>query len=112
SPSPAARNGSPCGVPVFSQNDPAWRQQIMRVGGDSIGGFGCALTATAMLLNYFGATLSPADLNACLGAQADPLVWSSAPVCTNAKLAGGERTDLSCPRLHAFLRAHKPLIVR
>jgi hypothetical protein len=110
-PSGASRNGSPCGVPLFSQNDPSWQSTIMQAGGDPIGGFGCALTSTAMLLNYYGAVLSPADLNACLGAAADPIEWQSAPGCTSGKVQGGERTDFSWGALDAFLRAGKPVIV-
>ncbi|HEY4028450.1 MAG TPA: C39 family peptidase, partial [Candidatus Dormibacteraeota bacterium] len=113
SPTPAAsptQSGSPCGVPVFSQNDPSWRDLIMLAGGDPIGGFGCALTATTMLLNYYGAIMSPPDLNACLGSGADPIYWASAPGCTSGRVQGGERTDFSWDGLDAFLRAGKPVI--
>jgi hypothetical protein len=114
-PSPSAgaspRNGSPCGVPVLSQNDPSWQSTIMQAGGDSIGGFGCALTSTAMLLNYYGAVLSPTDLNACMGAGADPIQWQSAPACTAGRVQGGLRTDFSWAALDAFLGAGKPVIV-
>ncbi|HXM57297.1 MAG TPA: C39 family peptidase [Candidatus Dormibacteraeota bacterium] len=108
--SPTA-NGSPCGVPVFSQNDPTWRNLVMQAGGDAIGGYGCALTSTTMLLNYYGAVLSPAALNTCLGAGADPIVWSSAPVCTAGKVQGGIRNDFSWDLLDAFLKTGKPVIV-
>lgn len=110
SPSPPP-SGSPCGVPVFSQNDPSWRQFIMQTGGDPIGSYGCALTSTTMLLNYYGAFVSPADLNSCLGPGADPIVWQAAPVCTSGKVQGGERADFSWEGLDAFLKAGKPVIV-
>jgi Peptidase_C39 like family len=113
-PSPAASptpNGSPCGVPVFSQNDPTWSQLIMQAGGDPIGGYGCALTSTTMLLNYYGSPLSPIDLNSCLGPGADPIVWQSAPACTQLKVQGGIRSDFSWDGLDAFLKAGKPVIV-
>jgi hypothetical protein len=105
------RNGPPCGVPVYSQNDPSWQSTIMQAGGDPIGGFGCALTSTAMLLNYYGAVLSPTDLNACLGAGADPIQWQSAPACTSGRVQGGVRADFSWEALDAFLGAGKPVIV-
>jgi hypothetical protein len=111
SPSASPQNGSPCGVPVFSQNDPSWQSTIMQLGGDPIGGFGCALTSTAMLLNYYGAIVSPTDLNTCLGGAADPIEWQSAPGCTNGRVQGGERTDFSWAALDAFLGAGKPVIV-
>ncbi|HSR25370.1 MAG TPA: hypothetical protein VLW53_17575, partial [Candidatus Eisenbacteria bacterium] len=109
-PSPTA-SVSPCGVPVLSQNDPSWRNQIMQAGGDPIGGFGCALTSTTMLLNYYGAVLSPSDLNACLGPGADPISWSSAPACTAGRVGGGIRNDFSWDLLDAFLKVGKPVIV-
>jgi hypothetical protein len=110
SPSPS-HNGSPCGVPVFSQNDPTWQSTIMQIGGDAIGGYGCALTSTAMLLNYYGAVLTPVDLNACLGSAADPIVWQSAPACTSGKVQGGVRQDFSWDTLDGYLKAGKPAIV-
>src|SRR5262249_21073801 len=75
--------GSACGVPTFSQNDPAWQAAVMKSGADTIGGAGCALTSTAMLLNYYGASLNPAALNTCLGASADPIDWKAVPACTS-----------------------------
>ncbi len=110
-PGSPARGGSPCGVPVFSQNDPSWQSTIMQLGGDPIGGFGCALTSTTMLLNYYGAILSPVQLNSCLGSGADPIIWQSAPACTAGKVQGGERTDFSWEGVDAFLKAGKPVIV-
>lgn len=61
---PIVRNkaGSKCGVPVISQNDPAWRDSLMQPTADSIGTSGCALTSAAMLLDYYQAGLSPARL--------------------------------------------------
>lgn len=109
--SPARPRGSSCGVPVFSQNDPAWREQIMQDGGDAIGAYGCALTSTAMLLNYYGATLTPAQLNACLAGGADPIIWASAPNCANGRARGGERADFSWQGLDAILSRGRPAIV-
>ena len=60
---PSAATGSSCGVPIISQNDPAWRDVIMQAGADPIGGYGCALTSAAMMLNYFGASMTPDQLS-------------------------------------------------
>jgi len=103
--------GSPCGVPVMSQNDPAWRQQIMQVGGDPIGGYGCALTSTAMLMDYYGASVTPPQLSSCLGEAADPLYWGSAPGCTGGRVSGGEQSDFSWERLDALLGQGRAAIV-
>ncbi|TMC11746.1 MAG: hypothetical protein E6J41_05115 [Chloroflexi bacterium] len=107
SPSPP----TPCGVPVFSQNDPSWQSTIMQLGGDPIGGYGCALTSTTMLLNYYGAFLSPTDLNACLGSAADPIVWQAATGCTSGRVQGGVRADFSWDQLDADLKTGSPAIV-
>lgn len=111
-PSPTAGPlGTPCGVPVFSQNDPAWRHLVMQAGGDLIGGYGCAVTATTMMLDYFGANLTPAQLSSCLGAYADPLFWSRAPTCTNGVASGGSLVPFSWPELDSILARGDPAIV-
>ncbi len=113
SPSPSASpsTGSPCGVPIMSQQDPAWRTLVMQVGADTIGGYGCALTSTAMLLNYFGATLTPPQLNTCLGGGADPIAWTSVPQCTNGLVSGGDRISFTWTDLDALLASGRPAIV-
>jgi hypothetical protein len=103
--------GSACGVPIYSQNDPAWQAAVMKSGADSIGGAGCALTSTAMLLNYYGSQLSPAQLNSCLGAGADPIDWKAVPACTNNVVTGGDRLDFTWNDLDALLASGRPAIV-
>ena len=103
--------GSQCGVPIFSQNDPAWRDVVMKSDADSIGGAGCALTSTAMLLNYYGSSLTPAQLNSCLAGNADPIDWKAVPGCTNGLISGGDRIDFTWPDLDLLLAAGRPAIV-
>ncbi len=103
--------GSGCGVPIYSQNDPAWQAALMKSGSDTIGGAGCALTSTAMLMNYYGAQLSPAQLNSCLGAGADPIAWKAVPACTNNVVTGGDRLDFTWNDLDALLASGRPAIV-
>ncbi len=110
-PTPTAGGSARCGVPVLSQNDPAWQSSIMLAGGDPIGGFGCALTSTAMLLDYFGANITPPQLSACLGGLADPVDWASAPACTHGQVTGGARFDFSWPQLDSILGSGRPAIV-
>ncbi len=110
-PSVSPKTGSPCGIPMFSQNDPAWRDAVMQIGTDSIGGAGCALTSAAMMLNYFGSSLTPAQLNACLGAGADPMGWKAVPACTNGLVSGGDRIDFTWDDLDALLAAGRPAVV-
>ena len=108
---PAVSAGTSCGVPIMSQNDPAWRQAIMHAGGDSIGGYGCALTSAAMMLNYFGASLTPPQLSACLGSGADPIAWGAVPTCTKGVVSGGISTAFSWSALDAILASGRPAIV-
>jgi len=108
---PSPVTGSACGVPIYSQNDPAWQAAVMKSGADTIGGAGCALTSTAMLLNYYGAQLSPVQLNACLGAGADPIDWKAVPACTNGAVTGGDRIDFTWQDLDALLASGRPAIV-
>ena len=103
--------GSPCGVPIFSQNDPAWQSLVMQSGADTIGKAGCAMTSAAMMLNYYGSTLTPAQLNTCLAGNADPLAWKSVPSCTNGLISGGDKIDFTWTDLDALLAAGRPAIV-
>ncbi|NWJ48979.1 MAG: C39 family peptidase [Chloroflexi bacterium] len=103
--------GSACGVPIFSQNDPAWRNVVMQGAGEQIGDSGCALASATMLLNYYGMGITPVQLNACLGPYADPLYWSQVPRCTNGVISGGNRPDFSWDKLDEVLRAGDPAIV-
>jgi hypothetical protein len=110
-PQVASAGGSACGVPVFSQNDPAWRNQLMQTAGDLIGEYGCALTSATMLLNYYGSYLSPVQLNGCLGQYADPLYWAQVPNCSGGIVTGGNRPDFSWQKLDEVLGSGNPAIV-
>lgn len=108
---PPRTGGSPCGVPILSQNDPAWRASIMQAGGDTIGSYGCALTSTAMLLNYYGATISPPQLSQCLGSDADLLHWWQVNRCTNGVVQFKADLDFSWERIDAQLATGSPVIL-
>jgi hypothetical protein len=103
--------GAECALPVMSQNDPRWRQLFMRYAGDSIGGYGCALTSTAMVLNYFGVSTNVSLLNDCMGSNADPLFWGVAPRCSGGLVQGGVLAAFSWDRLDAVLAKGDPEIV-
>jgi len=64
-----------------------------------------------MLLNYYGASLSPAQLNACLGGSADPIDWKAVPACASNLVTGGDRIDFAWPDLDALLASGRPAIV-
>jgi peptidase C39-like protein len=115
SPSPTTERSSggatPCAMPVLSQNDPRWRNGVMLPYGDSIGGDGCALTSTAMILNYFGARLTPDQLSQCLGTGAEPLVWARAAACADGRVRGGDLGEFKWQRLDSILAGGRPAIV-
>ncbi|MDQ6603949.1 MAG: transglycosylase SLT domain-containing protein, partial [Chloroflexota bacterium] len=100
-----------CGLPAFSQNDPTWRNVIMQSSGDTIGRYGCAVTASAMLMNYYGAILTPPQLTACLDDHADLLAWSSVAGCANGAVTGNNALDFSWPSLDQVLAGGDPAIV-
>ncbi|MHB8644168.1 MAG: choice-of-anchor D domain-containing protein [Thermomicrobiales bacterium] len=100
-----------CGLPPFSQNDPTWRNVIMQSSGDTIGQYGCAVTASAMLLNYYGAILTPPQLSACLQDHADQLAWAGVPGCSNGAVTGSNAFDFSWPNLDQVLATGNPAIV-
>ncbi len=102
---------TPCGVPIFSQNDPAWRKKLMQSGGDLIGDYGCALTSVTMLFNYYGAPITPNQLNDCLGPAADPIYWAQAAGCTNGAVSYTSFTDFSWQRIDQVLAGGSPVIV-
>jgi len=95
----------------MSQNDPAWRFTIMQTGGDTIGNYGCALTSTTMLLNYYGAVMSPDQLSACLGSDADLLHWAQVNHCTNGIVRFQDDLDFTWEAIDAQLAAGTPVIV-
>jgi hypothetical protein len=103
--------GAGCGVPIFSQNDPAWRHHVMQTWGDTIGDFGCALTSTAMILSYYGVDTNPAQLNQCLGPHAELIYWGEVPPCSGGLVNYHTRHDFSWDVLDRMLAENRPAIV-
>jgi len=101
-------------VPLFNQNDPAWRNNIMQTCGQTIGAAGCALTSTAMVFKYYGAVnKNPSQLNACLGNYACPIYWAvAANSCSENKATWVGSWVFSYSKLESMLSAGRPPIVR
>jgi hypothetical protein len=78
-PTPVAGAGAPAGQPCylkpFAQTDPRWGENVMRTENTAIRSWGCALTSTAMVFNYYGVEIDPGRLNQCAANQADLLYW-------------------------------------
>lgn len=78
-------------APVISQQNGAWAGNQLGLSADTIGSSGCAITAVAMLLQYYGAATDPAALNAWLtqnnGYWADEdVLWDAVTAYTGGKV--------------------------
>ena len=50
-------------VPLYSQMNPAWSNDILGTGTGTVGYYGCALTSTAMVFSYLSEDVTPKILN-------------------------------------------------
>jgi hypothetical protein len=70
------------GVPVFGQRWDPWQWDRLGYSSYLIRDAGCAVTSTAMVLNYYGAGTNPRDLNGWLKARGGfygaAIIWSAA----------------------------------
>ncbi|GIK53509.1 MAG: hypothetical protein BroJett014_24820 [Planctomycetota bacterium] len=100
-------------VPAFSQNDPTWSSDIMQTCGFTIGAAGCALTSTAMVFKYYGASnTNPRVLNTCLGDKACPLYWADAATsCSESEATYVGYWSWSYAKAYSMLQAYRPPIV-
>jgi len=57
---------TPSPPPVFGQRDPQWAADPLGTSGVSIGGYGCAITCVAMVLQAFGLDETPRTVNQAL----------------------------------------------
>ena len=71
----AAPPSQPCYLKPFAQTDPRWGNDLMQTEGTAIRSWGCAMTSTAMIFQYYGLDTDPGRLNRCAGGQADLLHW-------------------------------------
>jgi hypothetical protein len=84
---PLIRTARPI-VPL-SQNDPRWRYDNMESCDYSVGGYGCAVTATTMAFSGFGVGTTPDELAEELDENACPIYWALA-----ARLMAKNKLDL------------------
>lgn len=100
-------------VPAFSQNDAAWKNDVMQTCGETAGRTGAALTSAAMVFEYYGATSGkPGRLNTCLKASACPVDWSlAANTCGESKASWVGSWAFAYSKLESMLAAGRPPIV-
>jgi hypothetical protein len=69
-------------IPVIGQQEAGWASMNLGTSPASIGSEGCAITAVAMMLRYYGIDTDPGALNAWLTANGgyaydDQLIWDA-----------------------------------
>ncbi len=101
-------------VPIFSQNNFTWKNNKMKTCNLTIGGYGCALTSSAMVFKYYGATKqNPGQLNMCLDKNACPLYWSiAANSCSEKKVTYVGAWTFSYKKLYDMLSISRPPIIK
>lgn len=81
--SPQSRFTVSLNITRIEQTDKDWKNIVMQTAGLKIGGYGCALTSSTMIANYYGYNYTPATFNTALGDNACELIYNAA-----AKLMG------------------------
>jgi hypothetical protein len=103
----------------YSQQDPAWKNNKIGGGPDTIGYIGCALTSLAMYASGWGFTETPATLNLKLnsvgGFVDEAIVWGAItkfhPQIQNKGLTLCMNTDAPLAQIDSYLAAGEPVIV-
>lgn len=81
--SPQTRFTVALNIKPIKQIGESWSEDIMQTAGLEIGTYGCALTSSTMIANYYGYSYTPGTFNTALGDNACELIYSAA-----AKLMG------------------------
>ena len=103
----------------YSQRDPAWKNNLLAHGPDTIGYMGCALTCVAMYSTGWGHTETPATLNLKLASHGgyvhEAIVWGAItqfhPEIRSTGLTLCMTLDAPLAQIDASLAAGQPVIV-
>ena len=103
----------------YSQQDPAWKNNLIGGGPDTIGYIGCALTCVAMYSSGWGYTETPATLNLKLisrgGFIDEAIVWGAISLFHPQIVSKGTTlcttSDAPLAQIDASLAAGNPVIV-
>ena len=102
-------------IPVMGQQQAAWASMNLGTSPASIGSDGCAITAVAMMLRYYGIDTDPGALNTWLTANGgyandDMLIWDAITSYTGGRVgfSGWLAPDLST--ILAELDAGRPVV--
>jgi len=89
-------------VPAFSQNDLAWKNDLMKTENQTIGNAGCALTSSTMVAAYYGKNTNPKIFNTDMGNYACPLYWTEVANRGGSGYISGINTLINYPSLSTF----------
>lgn len=103
----------------YSQQDPAWKNNLLANGPDTLGYMGCAVTCVAMYSSGWGHTETPATLNLKLrshgGYVGEAIVWGAVtqfhPEIRSTGLTLCMTIDAPLERIDSSLAAGQPVIV-
>ena len=102
-------------VPVFSQNDPRWKNNQLGTSSTTIGWNGCLITCCAMVMKFYGNDTDPARLNTWLTANGgyangNLLYWGKIPFPISTWV---DCMDVPAPlsQIDAALARGEPVIV-
>lgn len=105
-------------VPVMGQRDGRWGSARLGTSPESIGGYGCAITCLAMVLQAFGLDETPLTVNAKLTQrngyyQGNLLIWEAVQrIWPSVKFEGRvNSTPAPVERINRELAAGRPVIV-
>ncbi|HKV31290.1 MAG TPA: C39 family peptidase [Candidatus Dormibacteraeota bacterium] len=79
-------------IPVMGQQESGWASMNLGTSPATIGSDGCAITAVAMMLRYYGINTDPGALNAWLTANGgyaydDQLIWDAVTTYSAGQVA-------------------------
>ena len=109
-------NAQTLNVPVYSQNDPRWKNIRLGTSSTTIGWNGCLISCIAMTLKYYGFDYTPATLNTYLTNnngydQGNLLWWGRVPHLQIATWIDCLLTPAPLSRIDAELALGRPCIV-
>jgi hypothetical protein len=103
-------------IAVMGQQDGAWAgAQLGTAAGESIGSAGCAITAVAMMLRYYGINTDPGTFNAWLTANGgyaydDLLIWDAVTSYTGGRVTFSGWLDPDLGTIQTELDAGRPVV--
>jgi len=102
-------------IPVMGQQQAAWASMNLGTSPASIGSDGCAITAVAMMLRYYGIDTDPGALNTWLTANGgyandDMLIWDAITRYTGGRVTFSGWLGPDLGTILAELDAGRPVV--